>query len=110
MEERLRLSPALDSRDRHVPVQATHRANAEPAELQRPGGRNPGWREGDEQADRAWYACSPASELSGINGLGNGHPATDLVNNADNTSKSEFIWLRGGVMCLSFVALTRIRG
>ena len=28
----------------------------------------------------------------------------------DNTSKSEFIWLRGGVMCLSFVALTRIRG
>ena len=23
---------------------------------------------------------------------------------------SEFIWLRGGVMCLSFVALTRIRG
>ncbi|MBP4034007.1 hypothetical protein, partial [Aeromonas sp. PrichA-15] len=48
----------------------------------RPGGRNPGWREGDEQADRAWYACSPASELSGINGLGNGHPATDLINNA----------------------------
>ncbi|MFM5174018.1 hypothetical protein ACEUAO_01070, partial [Aeromonas caviae] len=42
----------------------------------------PGWREGDEQADRAWYACSPASELSGINGLGNGHPATDLINNA----------------------------
>ncbi len=41
-----------------------------------------GWREGDEQADRAWYACSPASELSGINGLGNGHPATDLINNA----------------------------
>jgi hypothetical protein len=39
-------------------------------------------REGDEQADRAWYACSPASELSGINGLGNGHPATDLINNA----------------------------
>ncbi|MDE5305549.1 hypothetical protein PY546_00450 [Providencia stuartii] len=34
--------------------------------------------------------------MSGINGLGNGHPATDLVNNADNTSKSEFIWLRGG--------------
>ncbi|MGL6435786.1 hypothetical protein, partial [Aeromonas caviae] len=33
-------------------------------------------------ADRAWYACSPASELSGINGLGNGHPATDLINNA----------------------------
>uniref|UniRef100_UPI0022DEB9D0 transposase n=1 Tax=Aeromonas sp. QDB14 TaxID=2989836 RepID=UPI0022DEB9D0 len=25
---------------------------------------------------------SPASELSGINGLGNGHPATDLINNA----------------------------
>ena len=29
-KKRLRLSPALDSRDRHVPVQATHRANAEP--------------------------------------------------------------------------------
>lgn len=68
--------------------QATHRANAEPAELQRPGGRNPGWREGDEQADRAWYACSPASELSGINGLGNGHPATDLINNAELASSA----------------------
>lgn len=100
MEERLRLSPALDSRDRHVPVQATHRANAEPAELQRPGGRNPGWREGDEQADRAWYACSPASELSGINGLGNGHPATDLINNAyinpmQAPKKSDMIQSRG---------------
>lgn len=50
MEDRLRLS-ALDSRDGHVPVQATHRAKAEPAELQHPGGRNPGWREGDEQAN-----------------------------------------------------------
>ncbi|WP_234918143.1 hypothetical protein, partial [Aeromonas caviae] len=47
----------------------------------------PGWREGDEQADRAWYACSPASELSGINGLGNGHPATDLINNAPSNQR-----------------------
>ncbi len=84
-----------------IPVQATHRANAEPAELQRPGGRNPGWRKVMNKLIGAWHACSPASELSGINGLGNGHPAIDLVNNADNTSKSEFIWLRGGVMCLS---------
>ena len=86
MEAELWLSPALDSRDRHVPVQATHRANAEPAELQRPGGRNPGWREGDEQADRAWYACSPTSELSGLEGLGNGYPTMDLINNAVNQS------------------------
>ncbi|MFM5043711.1 hypothetical protein, partial [Aeromonas caviae] len=50
----------------------------------------PGWREGDEQADRAWYACSPASELSGINGLGNGHPATDLINNAAHQFKKVF--------------------
>ncbi len=86
MEAELWLSPALDSRDRHVPVQATHRAEAEPAELQRPGGRNPGWREGDEQADRAWYACSPTSELSGLEGLGNGYPTMDLINNAVNQS------------------------
>ncbi|MFM5687079.1 hypothetical protein ACET70_19940, partial [Aeromonas caviae] len=51
----------------------------------------PGWREGDEQADRAWYACSPASELSGINGLGNGHPATDLVNNAVLSLTTAFV-------------------
>lgn len=82
MEAKLWLSPALDSRDRHVPVQASHRAEAEPAELQRPGGRNPGWREGDEQADRAWYACSPASELSDLEGLGNGYLTSDLINKA----------------------------
>ena len=82
MEAELWLSPALDSRDRHVPVQATHRAEAEPAELQRPGERASGWREGDEQADRAWYACSPTSELSGLEGLGNGYPTMDLINNA----------------------------
>lgn len=34
-EAELWLSPALDSRDRHVPVQATHRAEAESAEQQR---------------------------------------------------------------------------
>lgn len=34
-EAELWLSPAFDSRDRHVPVQATHRAEAEPAEQQR---------------------------------------------------------------------------
>lgn len=82
MEAKLWLSPALDSRDRHVPVQATHRSEAEPAELQRPGERAPGWREGDEQADRAWYACSPASELSGLEGLGNGYLTSDFINKA----------------------------
>lgn len=34
-----------------------YRAKAEPTELQLPGGQNPSWCEGDEQADRAWYAC-----------------------------------------------------
>lgn len=48
---------AIDSRNRHVPVQATHRAEAKPAELQRPGERDPGWSEVDEQADMAWYVC-----------------------------------------------------
>ncbi len=88
MEAGLWLSPALDSRDRHVPVQATHRAEAEPVELQQPGERASGWREGDEQADRAWYACSPTSELSGLEGLGNGYPTIDLINNAQ---RSDFI-------------------
>ncbi len=37
-------------------------------------------------------------------------PKNEVYAEQDNTSKSEFIWLRGGVMCLSFVALTRIRG
>ncbi len=40
-------------------------------------------------------ARSPASELSGINGLGNGHPATDLVNNADNTGNRSLWYFVG---------------
>ncbi len=82
MEAELWLSLALDSRDRHVPVHATHRAEAEPAEQQRQGEQASGCCEGDEQADRAWYACSPTIELSGLEGLGNGYPTMDLINNA----------------------------
>ena len=37
-------------------------------------------------------------------------PKNEVYADQDNTSKSEFIWLRGGVICFSFVALARIRG
>jgi hypothetical protein len=61
-------------------VQATHRAEAELAELQRPSGRDLGWCEGYEQAHRAWHAFSPSSKLNSPYGLDNGYPAADVIN------------------------------
>ncbi len=101
---------ALDSRDRHVPVKATHRANAEPAELQTPGAaRSPAGVKVMNKLIGLGTACSPASELSGIDGLGSGHPATDLVNNTI-TPRNQSIWLGGELCVCSFVALTRNQG
>lgn len=80
MEGRLRLSQALNSRYCYVPIQATYRAEAEPAELQCPNGQAPGWREGHEQAHRAWYTCPSARDLSVLNGLGNGYLVLDFIN------------------------------
>lgn len=70
MEGRLRLSQTLNSRYCYVPIQATYRAEAEPAELQCPNG----------QAHRAWYTCPSARDLSVLNGLGNGYLVLDFIN------------------------------
>lgn len=46
--------------------------------------------EGQEQTRRAWYVCSPSSELSAPDWLGNGYPAADLINKAAITLENRF--------------------
>lgn len=49
--------------------------NAQVGEVNRAG-----WREGNEQNYRAWYAGSVTGHLSGISRLGKNHSALELVN------------------------------
>lgn len=75
MEKGFRLSPALKSRDLHVSLQAAHQTEAEPAQLQRAGGRDLGRGESHEQGPWPWYACASAAQLSNNRGLGHGCPS-----------------------------------
>ncbi len=61
---------AFASGDSNVSHQAAHRAEAKPAELQRPSGRNLGWREDHVQGHRTRYACSAGRQLSPFGGRG----------------------------------------
>lgn len=59
-----RLPSTLESRDSHVPRQATHRRQAKPEKLQRAGRGGTGVGEGHQQDDRAGNACTAAAQLS----------------------------------------------
>lgn len=68
--------------DGDVSLQAADWPEAEPAPLQRAGGRGADRREGDQQDEQAWSACSAAPRLRGESPMGSGRLRGDLINKA----------------------------